>query len=75
MLLFPSKINNHADLSEHRSNVDDEGKERLDEKLLEWDKNIERWGRRSEKKNGMIRLRDGKGRRKGRISLKILEKF
>ncbi|MCI35776.1 hypothetical protein A2U01_0056997, partial [Trifolium medium] len=32
MLPFTSKINNHTDLSEHCSNVDDERKERLDEK-------------------------------------------
>ncbi|PNX66084.1 hypothetical protein L195_g062889, partial [Trifolium pratense] len=64
MLPFPSKINNHADLSEHRNNVDGEGKERLDEKLLEWDKNIERWGRRSERKKWYDKIERWEGKEK-----------
>jgi hypothetical protein len=53
MLPFPSKINNHK----HCSNVYDEGKKRLDEKMIEWEKNVEtremkKYGvRRNENKN------------------------
>jgi hypothetical protein len=67
MLPFPSKINNHK----HRSNVYDEGKKRLDEKMIGWEKNVEtremkKYGEgemKIKKKNGIIRLRDGKEER------------
>jgi hypothetical protein len=34
MLHFLSRINNHSDLSEHCSNVEE--KEKLDDKMVEW---------------------------------------
>jgi cold shock CspA family protein len=38
MLHFLSKINNHTDLFEHCSNVEGEGKHKLNEKMVEWER-------------------------------------